>query len=672
MANLPNPNPDNASGKAAASDAKKQSFSLLGAIKNISPMSRKQGASMLAVLEGNGKYLNSLSEDISSLNTNFMDWTKDWSETVNAEAKDRIDAKRAARETAMEKNTVPKPGEEEKEDKKPGMLSGLKLPKLGIKSIALMAAAAVLAFVPFDKIIKVFEEDLLPALETFYNKGLVPFYEGFLKPIIEWFGDTGLPALGAAFMRSLTTLGDLFEGLGNVGQLLFSGDFSGAGNELINTLYNAIVDILDNALTFALELFGIDMGGKTVFDVVGDWFGDIMKSVTTWFKDNIYNSDTGAIFGYQMSSLGLGDSFSVIGTKVSQWIKDNIYDGDANTIFGYAIPEKLFDFAIFNFIKTSIDGVITSIKNIFAGDFSIENFKELFGSLFDIAFAGINLAVNAIKDIFNWGDPDKPFKLSEFIFGIIDSYIGFFTNKENTGIFDFSEPGEEFSIMGVIENLMKKVGDFFTNLFDIDFGAIAKKLVPDALKAVLPDSLFESDEEKKENQKKELQEEITNEQAYSDKTTRIIDNKLAKKSYDKMNSADKESIDRDRNRLNKSNSRIKESEAQLEALEPSIPAETPTLGTTSGSTTNDSTAILGTTSGSTAKTLEVAMGSHAHAKAAGTVIVSTPPAAAAAPVNGGGSSTTNVSSSSVNHVSNVALRDQVRPEQSHMRRFSAT
>ena len=149
-------------------------------------------------------------------------------------------------------------------------------------------------------------------------------------------------------------------------------------------------------------------------------------------------------------------------------------------------------------------------------------------------------------------------------------------------------------------------------------------------------------------------------------------NKLAKKSYDKMNSADKESIDRDRNRLNKSNSRIKESEAQLEALEPSIPAETPTLGTTSGSTTNDSTATLGTTSGSTAKTLEVAMGSDANATAAGTVIVSTPPAAAAAPVNGGGSSTTNVSSSSVNHVSNVALRDQVRPEQSHMRRFSAT
>jgi hypothetical protein len=77
-------------------------------------------------------------------------------------------------------------------------------------------------------------------------------------------------------------------------------------------------------------------------------------------------------------------------------------------------------------------------------------------------------------------------------------------------------------------------------------------------------------------------------------------------------------------------------------------------------------------SDSAAKTMEVAVGSDANATAAGTVIVSTPPAAAAAPVNGGGSSTTNVSSSSVNHVSNVALRDQVRPEQSHMRRFSAT
>ena len=34
----------------------------------------------------------------------------------------------------------------------------------------------------------------------------------------------------------------------------------------------------------------------------------------------------------------------------------------------------------------------------------------------DIVYAPVNLSVNFIKDIFKFGDPEKPFKLSDFLF----------------------------------------------------------------------------------------------------------------------------------------------------------------------------------------------------------------------------------------------------------------
>ena len=50
-------------------------------------------------------------------------------------------------------------------------------------------------------------------------------------------------------------------------------------------------------------------------------------------------------------------------------------------------------------------------------------------ALFDIVFGSVNLAVNFIKDIFKFGDPDKPFKLSDFLFGpegIFTKIVGYF------------------------------------------------------------------------------------------------------------------------------------------------------------------------------------------------------------------------------------------------------
>ena len=64
----------------------------------------------------------------------------------------------------------------------------------------------------------------------------------------------------------------------------------------------------------------------------------------------------------------------------------------------------------------------------------------------DIVYAPVNLAVNFIKDIFKFGDPEKPFKLSDFLFGpdgIFNKVVNFFKN-----ILDFDFVGAIRGIPG--------------------------------------------------------------------------------------------------------------------------------------------------------------------------------------------------------------------------------
>ena len=117
------------------------------------------------------------------------------------------------------------------------------------------------------------------------------------------------------------------------------------------------------------------------------------------------------------------------------------------------------DFAVFKFVEETLGDLFSSIKGIFSGDFSLENFTKLFGSIFDIVYYPINLAVNTIKDIFNLGDPDEPFRLSKFIGDAISKVINFFK-----GLLDFDMkslimkiPGAE-TVMGALDS----VGDFFS------------------------------------------------------------------------------------------------------------------------------------------------------------------------------------------------------------------
>ena len=88
-------------------------------------------------------------------------------------------------------------------------------------------------------------------------------------------------------------------------------------------------------------------------------------------------------------------------------------------LFGFddaAIAVDEFDFV--GKIKDALFAAFDFLSDLFAFD-DLSPFG-IFKSLVDIVFLPLNLAINFVKNLFGFGDPEKPFKFTEFILGIFD------------------------------------------------------------------------------------------------------------------------------------------------------------------------------------------------------------------------------------------------------------
>ena len=104
---------------------------------------------------------------------------------------------------------------------------------------------------------------------------------------------------------------------------------------------------------------------------------------------------------------------------------------DALKKFSFAETFDKIITVVFNVIENSINFV----KELFADPKAKleelwDGLKNLLGvdSLIDLIFLPIDKAVNWVKGIFNFGDPDKPFNLSTFIENMIANTVQLFTN----------------------------------------------------------------------------------------------------------------------------------------------------------------------------------------------------------------------------------------------------
>ena len=321
---------------------------------------------------------------------------------------------------------------------------------------------------------KTFNDKILPALiklKDFFMTTMKPFFEDVLGILFNFLGK-GFEAIG-------TLVDDIF---GENADTSFIGIVKSIG-KFIGTMLDAALTGMFNIIG---RIFGME-GTDSVFGSIGNFFSSIYDSVAGFFTVTIPAAIAEATsFLTQMKD-------KVVGIFTDLW-------NQVRDLFG--------DFSVFKFVEDTFGQLFTTIKKIFGGDFSLANLVEGGKALFDIVFYGINLAINAVKDIFGFGDPEKPFKLSEFLFGpegIVTSVVNFFKK-----IFS-----PDFDIMANVEKAIANIFGLFTEMFNkiinFDFMGWITENIPGVGKVIevvggiggAIGRMFESDAERDERLLKE-------------------------------------------------------------------------------------------------------------------------------------------------------------------------
>ena len=302
-------------------------------------------------------------------------------------------------------------GNEVKKDKGDSMFTG---PLKFLKGILIKGALlAFLMFLPkildskfMRDAIDFIQDKVIPGIKSFYENAIKPLGRFFIDDLLPIFMKIGaflfdevLPIIEVYIVAQIEALKNLFKDLGAAFDKIMSGDILGGITDMILGIGKFVIDAIDNLVTgvfnIIAKIFGFE-GTDSVFGSIAGFFTGIYDTVVE-FVSNAYNS----------------------------------------------LVELVTNSMIFKFFQETIGDIIDSIKAIFSGEDIIKNLGKLAGAFLDIVMYPYNLAINFFKDIFGFGDPDEPFRLSEFIGGI-------FT----------------------------KIGDFFRNLLDIDIRALASKFLP--------------------------------------------------------------------------------------------------------------------------------------------------------------------------------------------------
>ena len=296
--------------------------------------------------------------------------------------------------------------------------SGFESIKGALLPLLLPALLALLNSEQWKKIGEIVEE-VVGALKVFYNNVLVPIFN----------------ALKEGFFRQFEIFGELFDGIGEAIQLFKDGEVLKGIGKLISSIFTFFTETIDNLVT-------------TVYNAIAGIFGfeqtdSVGGSILNFFSDTYENIKTTIKETFQKVKNFFSETYDSAIASFKQTYEDvkNFF----TEAFSF-IDEGLSDFALFNFIKQTVNDIITPIKKIFSGDFTMDDLLDGAFAFLDIVYAPVNLAVNFIKDIFKLGDPDKPFKLSDFLFGpegIFSKVVNFFK-----GILDFDFVGAIRGIPG--------------------------------------------------------------------------------------------------------------------------------------------------------------------------------------------------------------------------------
>ena len=186
--------------------------------------------------------------------------------------------------------------------------------------------------------------------------------------------------------------------------------FFGDAKAFVVDGYNNIADWVTNAVTQGWANI------KAWFSGVADFVVDGATNIKDWVVSKV----TGAWSKVKEWFTGSAE-FVVEGAgNIKDYIESSVSNGWMNVKNWFSgkadmVSEKFTDFS--GFVGDKLKNSLSFAKDIFS--FSEEDMtaKGITSKLIDITGAGINLGTNFAKDIFGFGNPDEPFKLSEFLIG---------------------------------------------------------------------------------------------------------------------------------------------------------------------------------------------------------------------------------------------------------------
>ena len=331
-----------------------------------------------------------------------------------------------------------------------------------IKLAAVAIGVALYAFVKseaFQTIKKIIIDDIVPALKI--------LWKDYLQPIADFYWDY--------ILDTWSNIKELFSGLGKSFDLFSKGDWWGGITTFFESIGSFVLEQIDNISTLLWNTIATIFGFETTDSVGGSikqFFSDLwltLKFEVMWMWEELKKTITETWDSIKTTITELWTSIKTTITELWPKIKNKVTEVFDDLWF--AVHGVLGDFSFFKFLEETFGDLFTTIKALFGGDFSFENFKKLFGSLFDLAFYGINLAVNVVKDIFKWGDPEKPFKLSEFLFGdpegVVTKVISWFKTLLGFGEED-KKLKEPFSLKTFLLDKIKDGIKWIGTLFGFD------------------------------------------------------------------------------------------------------------------------------------------------------------------------------------------------------------
>ena len=289
----------------------------------------------------------------------------------------------------------------------------------------------------FEKIKTLFVEKIFPVLQKIYNDVLLPLFDFFIKTALPIFIDT-FGGILDSFMRNIDGVIEGFRDIFGGGE----GGILGGITKIVLGIGTFLADSLDLILTGILRIFGVDFGqGGTLFGSIGDFFMGMYTSIRDYLSSLTFGKlfeDLLGVFGALGNWIGglltAADEF-LMQFSLYRTVREKMSEIFEKVMSLFSFPSEadafLSQFSVYNFFKETLGEIWNTISGIFGGDFSKENLLGGAMALTDLVFYGVNLAINSIKDIFGWGNPEEPFRLSQFIVDSFNSVVDWFNSIFN-------------------------------------------------------------------------------------------------------------------------------------------------------------------------------------------------------------------------------------------------